>query len=310
MPKRARIKAPEYIYHITCRSISEVLLFRDEEDKDYYLDLLKKNKEENQCKIYAYCLMDTHLHLHLDPQGYDLSKFMQSVNVSYVIYYNRKYKRHGHLFQGRFDSRVVNSDKYNLAVSAYIHNNAKDIKEYSDKVYEYPYSSMGFYTGTKKDYRELVDVSFLLGLLNIPDEKKAVERYVELVSSHLNTGNVNSIIKSIDCTIKNITHDERRIIIREAKPGQVAALLTERLKLPSRDFIQLKYRRAAKKARAFFAFVQRALCGLSYKDICESIGNMSMAGVSRLCSEGFKLFTSEEQYRLLFEEVVCLCKVQ
>jgi len=86
------------------------------------------------------------------------------------------------------------------------------------------------------------------------------------------------------------------------------ALISERLKLPSRDYIQLKYRRAAGKARAFLAFVQRALCGLSYREICSNIGNMSMAGISRLCSEGFRLYMEEQQYRALFQEVVVLCR--
>lgn len=63
MPRTARIKAPEYIYHIMYPSISEVNLFRDEEDKNYYFGRIK-NIEKFQCKIYAYCLLDTHLHLH------------------------------------------------------------------------------------------------------------------------------------------------------------------------------------------------------------------------------------------------------
>lgn len=307
MPRIARIKAPEYIYHIMCRCISEVLLFRDDNDKNYYLDLLKKYKEKYQCKLFAYCLMDTHLHLHLDPQGFDLSKFMHSINVSYVIYYNLKYKRHGHLFQGRYESRVVSSDSYNLAVSAYIHNNPKDVEGYRDRVHEYPFSSMTFYTGRRKDYRGLVDTGFVLGLLNISDERLAIKRYVEFAVRHLETGNVKSIMQCIAQTKNNITHDERRVIIREAKPGQVAVFLSERLGLPSPDYIRLKYRRTAGKARAFLAFVQRSLCGLGYKDICANIGNMSMAGVSRLCSEGFRLYMEEQQYRALFQEVVGLC---
>ncbi len=145
MPRVARVKAPEYIYHVMCRSINEVLLFRNEDDKNYYHDLIKKYKENYSCKLYAYCLMDTHLHLHIDPQGFDLSKLMHGINVSYVIYYNRKYKRHRHLFQGRYESRVLSSDSYNLAVSAYIHNNPKDVEEYRDNVNKYTFSSIAVY---------------------------------------------------------------------------------------------------------------------------------------------------------------------
>jgi putative transposase len=309
MPRIARIKAPEYIYHVMCRSISELLLFRDADDKNYYLDLLKKNKERYCCKVYAYCLLDNHIHLHLDPQGFDLSKFMHSVNVAYVIYYNRKYKRHGHILQGRFESRVISSDSYNLAVSAYIHNNPKDIEGYWDKVQEYPFSSMGFYSGEKKDYRNLVDTSFVLSLMNVTDTDTAVKKYMEFVGRHLDTGNVKSIMRCIAQNHNNITHDERKVIIREAKPGQVAELIVKHLKLPSADFLQLRYRRSAGKARAFLVFVQRSLCGFSYKKICENIGNMSMAGLSRLCGEGFRLFMEDKGYRVLFQEIVNSCRV-
>ena len=308
MPRVARIKAPGYIYHVMCRSISEILLFRDDDDKNYYLDLLKKYKEKYQCRLYAYCIMDTHLHLHLDPQGFDLSRLMHSINVSYVLYYNRKYKRHGHVFQERYESRVVSSDSYNLAVSAYIHNNPKDMEGFRGNVHEYPFSSMGFYTGARKDYRGLVDTGFVLGLMNIKDASHAVKRYTEFVLRHLDTGNVKGIMQCIAQTKNNITHDERKVIIREAKPGQVAAFLTDKLGLPSIEYLQLKYRRAAGKARAFLAFVQRALCGLKYEEICANIGNMSMAGVSRLCNEGFRLYMEEQQYRELFQEVLGLCR--
>jgi putative transposase len=128
MPRIARAKSHESIYHIMCRSISEFNLFRDDDDKNHYLDLLKRYCSRFHCSVFAYCLMDTHLHLHLDPQGFDVSRFMHGVNLSYAVYYNLKHKRHGHVFQGRFESKVTASDKYNLAVSAYIHNNAKDSK--------------------------------------------------------------------------------------------------------------------------------------------------------------------------------------
>ena len=93
MPRKAREKHNEAIYHIMCRSESEFLLFRESIDKDYYLGLLKKNSDKYKCSIYAFCLMDNHLHLHLDPKGFDISKFMHIMNTSYVLYYNRKYKR-------------------------------------------------------------------------------------------------------------------------------------------------------------------------------------------------------------------------
>ena len=108
MPRIARIKAPDTIHHVMCRSISELTLFKNYKDKVKYLELLALYCEKFQCSILSYCLMDTHVHIQLDPRGSDMSKFMHGVNLCYAQYYNQKYRRHGHVFQGRFLSRAAN----------------------------------------------------------------------------------------------------------------------------------------------------------------------------------------------------------
>ncbi|MDH7565318.1 MAG: transposase, partial [Clostridiales bacterium] len=133
MPRAARKKSGGSMYHVMSRSISEIDLFRCDEDKAYYLTLLKRYTEKYYCKIYAYCLMNSHVHLYINPCGFDISSFMLSLNTAYVTYYNRRYQRHGHLFQGRFASTIVDNDTYSLTLSAYIHNNAKDLPDYAGK---------------------------------------------------------------------------------------------------------------------------------------------------------------------------------
>ena len=84
MPRLPRAKSSDALYHIMSRSISEFNLFRDDGDKERYLDLLKRYCDRHQCKVLAYCLMDTHLHLHLDPQGCNISLFMHGINLTYA----------------------------------------------------------------------------------------------------------------------------------------------------------------------------------------------------------------------------------
>ena len=84
MPRAARKKSDESMYHIMCRSISEVNLFQCDEDKDYYLSLLKRYIKKYHCRIYAYCLMGNHVHIYIDPCGFDISSFMRSLNCAYV----------------------------------------------------------------------------------------------------------------------------------------------------------------------------------------------------------------------------------
>ena len=122
VPRAAREKSSESIYYVMARSISEINLFQSDEDKDYYLSLIRRYKEKCKCNIYAFCLVDNHIHLFINPKGYDISVFMHCLNSVYVSYFNRKYKHHGHLFKWRFASTIVDSDAYTLSLSAYIHN--------------------------------------------------------------------------------------------------------------------------------------------------------------------------------------------
>lgn len=129
MPRIARIKSGTAIYHIMARSISEVKLFRSSDDKKKYMKLIKEYQKLYNFKIYAYCLMDNHLHLIIDANGADISKIMHCINFKYARYFNTVHKRHGHLFQDRFKSKIVLDNEYLIKLSAYIHNNPLDIKQ-------------------------------------------------------------------------------------------------------------------------------------------------------------------------------------
>ena len=304
MPRRARIKAQEYIYHIMCRSISEFNLFRDDDDKNYYLDVLRKYCGKFHCAVLAYCLLDNHLHLHLDPQGYDVSKFMHSVNLSYSVYYNIKYRRRGPVFQDRFKSKVVSTDKYNLAVSAYIHNNPKDIEGYRGREYEYPFSSMGIYIGLRKDHRGLIDTGFILSLFNAPDYKASVQRYAEFVEDQKDGATDGSIERCLARFAVNEYRSERKIILRDIKPEKVVGILSDKLGVAIKECVMMKSRRDLGGFRAFTAFILRVLSGFSYREICEFIGNVSLSGVSDLCRRGYDLLLEGGVYRNIFDELV------
>ncbi|MCX7708447.1 MAG: transposase [Clostridia bacterium] len=304
MSRIARIKPISAIFHVMCRSMSELLLFRDEDDKNYYLGLLKKYCDKFQCSVYGYCLMNNHLHLHFDPKGFDLSRFMLCLNTAYVVYYNRKYGRHGHLFQGRFESKVISSDTYNLAVSAYIHNNPQDIEGYRGREYEYPFSSMGIYMGARKDLYKLVDTTFILGIFNVGKSKKAVQRYVEFVAKRKDGLTSKEMKNCLYRVVTNEYKNERKIIFRETKPQSVLDAVSRRYGLPNRDILGIKYNRQISELRAASAFLLRALCNFSYRDICQIIGNMTLSGISRLCTKGFELYKRDKDLRKLFNQLV------
>jgi putative transposase len=303
MPRKAREKSRECIYHIICRSVSEFLLFRDNDDKDYYLGLLKRYKEKYKCSIYSYCIMDSHFHLHLDPRGYDVSKFMQCTNLAYVRYYNLKYKRHGPVFQDRFESRILDSDEYNLTVSAYIHNNPKDIEGYSGREWQYPYSSYSIYLGQRSDLLGLVDMSFVMGLFNTSDKKRFAERYGEFVSYQRDIGGGGLEKNKLSGSVENEYRSGREIILREHLPGMVVTFISNKLLRKSGSSLILKSKKGLMEYRAICAYSLRVLCGMGYKEICSNIYNMTVSGCSRLCNKGYELISSNADYERIFREL-------
>lgn len=111
-------------------------------DRLRFLEIVKRNQAKYGFAVYAFCLMTNHLHLLLASHGADISQVMKSINISYVIYFNRKYRCCGHLFQDRFKIELVDSNEYVMEVSRYIHLNPMRAGMVSnDRIHNYPWSS-------------------------------------------------------------------------------------------------------------------------------------------------------------------------
>ena len=123
MSRPLRIQYPDAYYHVTCRGNEQRKIFRDAEDRKEFLRLLARSAEIYEVQVLAYALMPNHFHLLLcTPKG-NLSEFMRHFNISYTGSFNRKYKRSGHLYQGRYKAFLIDKDNYLLEVSRYIHLN-------------------------------------------------------------------------------------------------------------------------------------------------------------------------------------------
>ena len=129
--------------------------------------------------VHAYCLMPNHFHLMLETPSGNLSRMMHFIITIYTIYFNKKYDRHGHLFQGRFHSVLVEAESYAKELSRYIHLNPVR-SEIVDRPERFPWSSYGYYRGAGIPERWL-ETSVILKLFG--DSQRAAERaYVEYVA--------------------------------------------------------------------------------------------------------------------------------
>jgi putative transposase len=123
MARLLRVDDPGLWYHLSARGNEQRAVFRDQRDREHFLGLLGEWVERFQMRLHAYVLMDNHYHLLAETTAANLSRAMQWLNVSYSVWFNRRHQRVGHLFQGRFNSVIVDPQKWALALSRYIHLN-------------------------------------------------------------------------------------------------------------------------------------------------------------------------------------------
>ena len=124
MPRIARIIAAGYPHHITQRGNNRAAVFFDDEDRQMYLKLLSGHAQRYHISIWAYCLMDNHIHLLAVPETETaLSRGIGLTNLMYTQYLNRKLKQSGRIWQNRFFSCVVENDQYLWSVARYIERN-------------------------------------------------------------------------------------------------------------------------------------------------------------------------------------------
>lgn len=118
-----RLELAGAVYHVTARGNDRNLIFRDDEDRRVYLGRLAHYGRRFSVRILAYCLMPNHVHLALRRGCFPLSRFMAGLQSSYTQWFNRRHRKSGHLFQGRYKAFLVQEDPYLLALVRYIHLN-------------------------------------------------------------------------------------------------------------------------------------------------------------------------------------------
>jgi putative transposase len=177
MSRKARQKSKSGIYHIMLRGTNRQEIFHDKEDCVRFLETLDRYKKESEIKVYAWCLMNNHVHLLLHEGKEELSVTMKRIGVSYALFYNRKYKMTGHLFQDRYKSENVESDEYLVSVTRYIHQNpvkAGIVKKPDD----WGWSSCQGYYGKECYPLFLLDSDLILSMFS-NDKKAGIKSFKE-----------------------------------------------------------------------------------------------------------------------------------
>ena len=184
MPRPLRAEVAGGLYHVIARGNDRQDIFHCDEDRRKFLSLLETQKHKLGFFLYAYCLMSNHFHLLVERQAEPVGRIMQRVLTGYSQYYNRKYRKVGHVFQGRHKSILCQADRYLGELVRYIHLNPVRAKMV-DRAEEYPHSSSRAYMGLEP--AGIVDVDPVLRLFGAR-KAKARENFAAFVAAGAKQG--------------------------------------------------------------------------------------------------------------------------
>jgi putative transposase len=123
MPRPPRIEYDGAWYHVLNRGARRQQIFHDNKDRQFLFDLLAEIHTLWNIEVHAYSLMDNHYHLLLHTPNSNLSRGMRYLGAQYTMFYNKKYRKDGPLFRGRFKSILAEKESYLLGLVRYIHLN-------------------------------------------------------------------------------------------------------------------------------------------------------------------------------------------
>ncbi len=187
MPRQARLDVPGALHHIMVRGIDKSDIFRDDEDKARFLERLGQTVSEGKCTVYAWVLMDNHVHILFKSGKQDISAVMRKLLTWYAQYFNRKHRRTGHLFENRYKSILCDEDNYLLALIRYIHLNPvrANIVTTLEQLDRYPWSGHRTLIGKAKHHWMDVDhVQSEFGTTR----RRAVNAYRRFIQEGLSQG--------------------------------------------------------------------------------------------------------------------------
>jgi putative transposase len=291
MARKPRVEYAGAFYHVICRGNQRQVIFRSDADREYYLERLEEYRLRYGFKIYAYVLMGNHVHLLIETGKVALSKIMQGLQFRYTGYYNRRYKKVGHLFQGRYKAILCDRQAYLLELVRYLHLNPGRMRAPRDP-WMYQWSSHGAYLGKSGLVR--VEASMVLAALanSVGQARRAYLRFMAEgkgaghradyyhVRDQRFLGDRN-FVEQIDERIRA----EREIEVPGPRAGfsELVRLTSNAFGVKERDLVQAGRQRKWVRPRSMLVYLAREWGRASVKEIGKRLHRDSSI-ISRLYS--------------------------
>ena len=340
MGRISRLDWKDSVHHVMTRGIEKRRIFEDDEDRLNLVNRLSSCVNTTSVSIYAWALMPNHMHFLVRTGNTPLSKFMHKLLTGHAVYFNKKHDRTGHLFQNRYKSILVQSDRYMLSLVRYIHLNPlkgnvlKNMKELD----EYPWTGHAGLMGTHSYPWQ--DTSYIFNLFS-KHKKTNREKYRVFLSetddtessedSLYETGSYlmgsDGLLKIEDEDLSSGEKAQYRILGDYNFAHEVYQRMRyrDRCKLRDRNtdrktieillsYMEDKYniskaslrsnsrKRTVSKARSLMCYVLIEILGMKYVD-CGNLLNISPQAASKAADRCLTLDYFEEDLKLILDRI-------
>lgn len=306
MARRPRVLIEGGIYHVTSRGNERQAIFRDDGDRQRFLERLADTATSHQVRVHLYCLMPNHFHLLVETPLGNLDRFMGSLLTGYTVYFNRRHQRTGHLMQGRYGAQVVEGNEYLLKLSRYVHLNPvqvqgigeRPLKERLSMLRKYTWSSFREYAGKAKPcgWVSTGPVLAMLAGTRKAGQANAYARFVEtglaktdeefvrlMGERGIAIGSENFVenVKNLHGQKAAESLKREDVSFRQLRTWKSAKDVEAAVrKIVGARWEQFKARKAGGVVRGFTAWALQKYAGLTQRDIAPRVGVDTGAAVS------------------------------
>jgi REP element-mobilizing transposase RayT len=294
MARKPRVHFAGALYHVMCRGNQGQEIFKDDEDRGRYVDLLKEGRKRFGYRLYAYVLMGNHVHHLVEIGEVPLSKVMQNILFRYTRYWNGRYRMIGHLFQGRYKAILCEKESYLLELIRYLHLNPVRSRIVKDPG-QYSWSSHKAYL--EGDGKAWIAVDKVLPWWG-KGRRQAVAGYQRFVREGLREGHRADLYKVTDQRYLGdeafVERVEEKVLEREAvrwveiKWGEIKEAVCKRFGFSVAAVLHRGRGREAARVKRVMAWVGREVGGFSNREMAEALGQDPAAlsrGLGKLANE-------------------------
>jgi len=321
MSRPWRIEFEGAYYHILSRGNERRDIFADDGDRISFLEILGNMSERFEIEVYAYVLMNNHYHLLLKTNKPNISQGMQWFGTTYTRRYNLKYKRNGHLFQGRFKNFLVQNIKYLMLLSCYIHRNPLRAGIIS-RLAGYPWSSYPVYAYGKKS-PEWLRTAPILSYFDSKDKNKAYREMTQRYSREekriwedfrhglfLGSQEFVDYIRSKYSSEKpDVEIPQKRHVLRDTNPKTILEKAAKVLQCNTKDFLQsARISDADKHKRDLLIYLLWNTGWYNNQEIGNLFG-LGYSSISRRVTIMKSMISKDDEIHKQFEEIKSLIKV-